>query len=106
MHLMEQFERASEAVREARRNYESAEHNMAIARAALTRAERELEPLWRDLVNAPAPAPLSVDQRSAPAVCSPAIDRDNFDQILSDVLADMNADDEAAAAATKEDDSF
>jgi hypothetical protein len=32
---------------------------------------------------------------------------DNFDQLLSDVLADMNADDEAAAAATtQKDDSF
>ncbi|WP_445493177.1 hypothetical protein [Rhodopseudomonas sp. RCAM05734] len=52
--------------------------------------------------------PLSVDHRPAPdAPPQLGVTPDNFDQLLSDVLADMNADDEAAAASTtQKDDSF
>lgn len=51
---------------------------------------------------------LTVDHRPAPdAPPQLGVTPDNFDQLLSDVLADMNADDEAAAAATtQKDDSF
>lgn len=42
-----EMDRANEALREARADYEAAETNLAIARANLTRAQRRADGLFR-----------------------------------------------------------
>lgn len=59
-----EMDRAGEALREARNNYDSAEHNLAVARANLNRAEREFHEIWgKALANPAKTSRLPSDQR-------------------------------------------
>jgi outer membrane protein TolC len=58
-----EMDRADEALREARANYDSAEHNLAVARATLNQAEREFHASWgKALANPAKTSRLSSDQ--------------------------------------------
>lgn len=48
-----EMDRANEALREARADYDAAESNLAVARAKLTRAQRTADGVFRRLAQSP-----------------------------------------------------
>lgn len=62
-----EMERAACELAEARASYKSAEHNLAVARANLTRAERNVDRVWRGLMDLKLAAYLSPGEAHDPA---------------------------------------
>lgn len=79
--MTEEMDRAAEAFREARANYEVAEHNLAAARASLTKADRRFHEVWgKALCNPLKVKPVITKHRTDP----------ELDRTLSAVSGAMN----------------